>query len=207
MARIRWDLWWDHLLNCGFRLPASTGSDWYICSANRVYTQMENSFSYDGWLETLAAGRSVITNGPHLELTADGYPPGHVLDLRARQPQQVGVEVRWQAHLPVECVEIIMNGQRSGGEHTASGSKEGKRQAPLPRLADGWKAALSPDKAGTATAMHMGTYQPHLLQTGSRIPPRESAQSCWPELSKSYNGLRSRALSKKLSRQRITALP
>ena len=28
---------WYRLLNCGIRLPASTGSDWYICSNNRVY--------------------------------------------------------------------------------------------------------------------------------------------------------------------------
>ncbi len=172
-----YDLWY-HLLNCGFRLPASTGSDWYICSANRVYTQMENSFSYDGWLETLAAGRSVITNGPHLELTADGYPPGHVLDLRARQPRQVGVEVRWQAHLPVECVEIIMNGSVVAGEHTASGSKEGKLSATIAAPCDGWIAARcagqSRDSYGHAQWAHTS---PIYLQTGSRdSATRESAQ-------------------------------
>jgi len=31
-----WDVWYA-LLNCGFVLPASTGSDWFICSSNRVY--------------------------------------------------------------------------------------------------------------------------------------------------------------------------
>ena len=172
-----YDLWY-HLLNCGFRLPASTGSDWYICSANRVYTQMENSFSYDGWLETLAAGRSFITNGPHLELTADGYPPGHALDLRTRQPKQIGVEVRWQAHRPVECVEIIMNGSVVAGEHTASGSKEGKISATLAAPCDGWIAARcagqSRDSYGHAQWAHTS---PIYLQTGSRdSATRESAQ-------------------------------
>ena len=33
-----WDIWYA-LLNCGFVLPASTGSDWFICSSNRVYVQ------------------------------------------------------------------------------------------------------------------------------------------------------------------------
>ena len=172
-----YDLWY-HLLNCGFRLPASTGSDWYICSANRVYTQMENSFSYDGWLETLAAGRSFITNGPHLELTADGYPPGHVLDLRTRQPKQIGVEVRWQAHRPVECVEIIMNGSVVAGEHTASGSKEGKVSATLAAPYDGWIAARcagqSRDSYGHAQWAHTS---PIYLQAGSRdSATRKSAQ-------------------------------
>lgn len=31
-----WDVWYV-LLNCGFTLPASTGSDWFVCSSNRVY--------------------------------------------------------------------------------------------------------------------------------------------------------------------------
>jgi hypothetical protein len=31
-----WDVWYA-LLSCGFALPASTGSDWFICSSNRVY--------------------------------------------------------------------------------------------------------------------------------------------------------------------------
>jgi hypothetical protein len=31
-----WEIWYA-LLNCGFTLPASTGSDWFICSSNRVY--------------------------------------------------------------------------------------------------------------------------------------------------------------------------
>jgi hypothetical protein len=31
-----WDVWYA-LLNCGFILPPSTGSDWFICSSNRVY--------------------------------------------------------------------------------------------------------------------------------------------------------------------------
>lgn len=35
---LEWDIWYS-LLNCGLRLPASTGSDWFICSSNRVYVQ------------------------------------------------------------------------------------------------------------------------------------------------------------------------
>jgi hypothetical protein len=31
-----WDVWYA-LLNCGMRLPVSTGSDWFLCSSNRVY--------------------------------------------------------------------------------------------------------------------------------------------------------------------------
>ena len=41
---------WYRLLNCGLRLPASTGSDWFLCSSNRVYNDVAGTFSY----ETLA---------------------------------------------------------------------------------------------------------------------------------------------------------
>lgn len=141
-----YDLWY-HLLNCGFRLPASTGSDWFICSANRVYTHLEHSFTYDGWLEQLSGGRSFITNGPVLQLAVDGQPPGVVLDLRSRQPKQARVDVQWQANLPVECVEVIMNGRVVAGERTASGSMEGKVSATLAAPNDGWIAARCSGKS------------------------------------------------------------
>ncbi|MGG7381594.1 hypothetical protein ACQ7B2_23590, partial [Escherichia coli] len=36
---------WYRLLNCGIKLPASTGSDWYVCSSNRVYVDVGSAFS------------------------------------------------------------------------------------------------------------------------------------------------------------------
>ena len=35
------------MLNAGFRLPASTGSDWFISSANRVYAYTGAEFEYE----------------------------------------------------------------------------------------------------------------------------------------------------------------
>src|SRR5512132_1140436 len=57
---------WYRLLNCGIRLPASTGSDWYVCSSNRVYVDVPGQFSYESWLAGLRAGRTVVTDGPLL---------------------------------------------------------------------------------------------------------------------------------------------
>jgi hypothetical protein len=34
------------MLNAGIRLPASTGSDWAICSANRVHADTGMAFEY-----------------------------------------------------------------------------------------------------------------------------------------------------------------
>jgi len=49
------DIWYQ-LLNCGVKLPISTGSDWFICSSNRVYVDTGNEFAYDRWLFGLKAG-------------------------------------------------------------------------------------------------------------------------------------------------------
>ena len=181
-----YDLWY-HLLNCGFRLPASTGSDWYICSANRVYTHLEDSFTYDRWLETLKAGRSYITNGPVLELLVEGKPPGATLDLRARQPKQVRVAVQWQAYRPIECVEVIVNGSVVAREHTSSGSIEGKLSATVAAPHDGWIAARcagqSRDSYGHAQWAHTS---PVYLETGSKdSATRASAQFFVGEIERS----------------------
>ena len=72
---LEYDIWY-HLLNCGIPLPASTGSDWFICSNNRVYVHSGEEFNYASWLEGLRAGRTFITNGPALFLAVDGQQPG-----------------------------------------------------------------------------------------------------------------------------------
>ena len=41
-----YDLWYK-LLNCGIALPASTGTDWFVCSNNRVYVNTSDTFSYE----------------------------------------------------------------------------------------------------------------------------------------------------------------
>ena len=70
-----YDLWY-RLLNCGLRLPASTGTDWFVCSNNRVYVQTSEEFSYPAWIEGMKAGRTYITNGPAIDMKVNGEPIG-----------------------------------------------------------------------------------------------------------------------------------
>ena len=82
-----YDIWY-RLLNCGIRLPASTGSDWFVCSNNRVYVDLGGAaFDYDRWIDGLRAGRTFITNGPVLLLRADG-----AVVRRWKRPGGVGKE-------------------------------------------------------------------------------------------------------------------
>ena len=66
------------LLNCGFRLPASSGTDWWITDHNRVFVQVQGEFTYDTWIAGLRAGRTFVSNGPLLELRVNDKGPGRI---------------------------------------------------------------------------------------------------------------------------------
>ena len=130
---------WYHLLNCGMRLPASTGSDWYICSNNRVYVQTGVTFSYDAWLKGLLAGRTFITNGPALFLRVNDSQPGDTVT--AALGDSLEVEITWQSHYPVNSVELVFNGQVTESQTFPAGSVSGEWRTTLAAQEDGWLAA------------------------------------------------------------------
>jgi hypothetical protein len=134
----KYQVWYD-LLNCGIRLPASTGSDWFICSNNRVYVQMDGEFSHDAWLEGLAAGNTFITNGPVLSLLANEKPPGS--EQWIAPDEELDIHLQWDWHQPLERIEIIFNGDIL---HTcqinAEILQENCQLTFIPRT-DGWLAA------------------------------------------------------------------
>ncbi|MEW6751059.1 MAG: CehA/McbA family metallohydrolase [Candidatus Latescibacterota bacterium] len=102
-----YDLWY-RLLDCGFRLPASTGTDWFVCSNNRVYVRTEGDFSYAGWIDGMKAGRTFITNGPAVDLQVDGVGLGETVEVSGGR--RVEAEVRVQSCYPVERAELVVNG-------------------------------------------------------------------------------------------------
>lgn len=100
---------WYGLLDCGIHLPISTGSDWYVCSSNRVYVDVGSEFEYPDWLAALKAGRTFATNGPILELSLEGMRPGEATLEPGRQ-RRANAEVRWTSDVPVDMVELVADG-------------------------------------------------------------------------------------------------
>jgi|UniRef100_UPI0040499074 hypothetical protein len=107
---------WYRLLNCGFRCPASAGTDSFlnipyhlIPGAGRVYVQVTGGLTYDGWIEGLKAGRTFVTNGPLLPFTFNGRLPGaeFAVETGAYQLTVAGVA---GSIVPMEAVEIVVNG-------------------------------------------------------------------------------------------------
>lgn len=103
-----YDLWYG-LLDCGIRLPASTGSDWFVCSSNRVYVETPR-FSYESWLDGLRDGRTFVTNGPVLGLRVEGRGPSNEA-LGVTGDRRVEVVVEWESAVPVDRVEVVRDGE------------------------------------------------------------------------------------------------
>jgi hypothetical protein len=134
-----YDLWYL-MLNCGFKLPASTGSDWFVCSANRVYAYTGATFTYPDWTDALQGGRTFITNGPALFLHADEQGPGETVTREVGA--SLAVTARWQSHYTVERVEILWNGRViAGRDLEGSSAKAGELLTDFVVPSDGWLAA------------------------------------------------------------------
>ncbi len=110
---------WYRLLNCGFRLGISAGTDsftnvadHYLPGGGRVYAKVEGPPTYENWVKAFKAGRTFATNGPTLYLTVNGAVPGSVLNFD-EGPQRVRVDVTMKSALAMQTdeVELVVNGK------------------------------------------------------------------------------------------------
>jgi hypothetical protein len=106
-----------HALECGLRLPPSAGSASGVLpnpvGYNRVYVQVEGELTWAKWWAGLKAGRSFVTNGPLLLVTADGKPPGHVFQIGKTEGKDAAVklDLLLQSLDRVPALEIVRNGE------------------------------------------------------------------------------------------------
>jgi hypothetical protein len=107
---------WHQLLNCGFRIPATAGTDVFLNrigsnlpGGDRVYVHCGAPLSYERWIDGLKAGRSFVTNGPLLTFTVNGEEPGHVWKLGEKPRVRVKASARSQ--FPLAKAELIHNGK------------------------------------------------------------------------------------------------
>ena len=162
------------MLNAGLRLPASTGSDWFICSANRVYAHTEGAFEYESWVQALRAGRTFITNGPALSLEVQGEEPG--TEIQAAAGDRLSTLVSWKSHHPITKVEVLFNGNVVAQEQFPEGSKDGHLEADVTAATDGWVAARVSSE--TRDSFHQPIFahtSPVYVRSGADSPERKAA--------------------------------
>jgi hypothetical protein len=83
------DLYYD-FLNLGYKLTATAGSDMpyaAVLGDVRVYALVEDPDAMpDAWFEALRAGRTFVTNGPLIDFTVNGLPPGSEIEANRGTP-------------------------------------------------------------------------------------------------------------------------
>jgi hypothetical protein len=103
-----------HVLNCGLRLPPSAGSASGVLpnpvGYNRVYVHTGNTdrLDYEAWFDGLRSGRCFVTNGPLLQVTADGELPGHEFDVDS---EMVTLDIHLTSQDRIPALEVIQNGK------------------------------------------------------------------------------------------------
>jgi hypothetical protein len=148
---------WYRLLNCGFRLPAAAGADCFLNRIpvsppgwGRVYVRVAGEVTYDKWIAGLKAGESFISNGPMLDLTANELAPGGTL--RLGSPGGVRVKGRVRSQLPLQRLEVVVNGEVVARGDLAADQLAGTIDQTVPIERSGWLALRT-----------SGPAQPHWL--------------------------------------------
>jgi TolB protein len=106
---------WYRFLNCGYRLPASAGTDnvgmgvgvWK--GYNRVYAKLDGPLTVENWLSALKRGRTFVTNRPLLFVTVDGQEPGSELHLKKATP--LSVDIHAVSATPIARIDIVYQGR------------------------------------------------------------------------------------------------
>lgn len=118
------------LLDAGFPLAPSAGSASGVLpnpvGYNRVYVHLPGGFSAAAWYEALRHGRSFVTNGPILRVTANGHDPGHWFRVEAKKAVDVELSVQVLADEPLHSVELVRDGEVVAlGKREAVGGRVG----------------------------------------------------------------------------------
>jgi TolB protein len=106
------------LLNCGFRLAATSGSDNFSDvwrdpppGADRGYVRVQGPLTLQSWMAGIKAGRTFGTTGPLLFLTVDGKEPGTEIAIAAGQRPSLPVHVEALSIAPLDTLDVVVNGK------------------------------------------------------------------------------------------------
>ena len=166
-----------HLLNCGLRIPPSAGSASGVLANpvgyNRVYVHCGRELTWEKWWQGLRDGRVMVTNGPLLLPTVEGYLPGHVFTANANQQLSLQISLQLFLRDKVDYLEVVQDGKVV---HEVRLDQYAKAGGKLPRVQfdrSGWflVRAVTTHKE----SYRFGSTGPYYVQIGEE--PRISRKS------------------------------
>jgi hypothetical protein len=172
------------LLNCGFRLAATGGTDNFPDvwrdpppGTDRTYARVTGLLSVQSWLAAIKAGRTFGTTGPLVFLTVDGREPGS--EITPEKPI-VTVTAVAQSISPVEKLEILVNGKVAATATPGPTDPTSIRfEGPVPVPDGGWVAArvVGPPSKYVADSYGFAQTTPvYVLRNGAQWVSKEDAK-------------------------------
>jgi hypothetical protein len=146
---------WYHYLNCGYRLPAVSGTDKMGANvpvgANRVYVYLgQQEFNYPNYAKAVRAGNTFATSGPLLIFHADGRSPGEEIRLGAGGGT-IEVTADAQSFVPFHRLEVVYNGKIVAAREEAAGARSLRLVEKIQVPGPGWLAARCASQLGPTT--------------------------------------------------------
>lgn len=167
---------WYHYLNCGYRLPAVSGTDKMGANvpagANRVYVHLgQEEFNYPNYAKAVRAGNTFATSGPLLMFHADGRSPGAELMFGAGGGT-IEVTADAQCFVPFHRLEVIYNGKVVASREETAGARSMRLTEKIKVPGPGWLAARCASQLGPVTDWNMKVAA-HTSPIYVRIPGKE----------------------------------
>ena len=131
---------WYRYLNCGYRLPLVGGTDKMSSDVPvgmyRTYTRIpdDEEFTYENWCRNVAKGRTILSGGPIIHLSVDGFEVGDTVELS--KPGTVEVTAWAESVVPMSKLEIVQEGKVVA---SAESDQPTRRLALNEKIKDQWQ--------------------------------------------------------------------
>lgn len=157
-------LWYD-MLNCGIQMPLIGGTDKMnagrvVGGSSRTYLKVDQ-WSHEGFMGGLKTGRTFVTNGPLLSLSADGQPIGSEIKLEGDGPHSVRLHTGCFTQVPIRFFEVLVNGKVARHVHVADNQKEVSLNIDLPITESCWIALRARHDTPNVDNWHRGITAAH----------------------------------------------
>jgi Tol biopolymer transport system component len=174
------------LLNSGFQLPATGGSDnfadvWRDPPAGtvRTYAHLQvKPLSVDAWLDAVEEGNTFASNGPLLFVDVEGRLPGSEISLEGSGPDTLSGHGEIHSIAPLNEVEILFNGEVVDSINVQEMELPFEFSSPVTVQENGWIAvrAIGPHSKYLMDSYAFAQTTPvYILRDGQRYTSPEDA--------------------------------